>query len=243
MSISTRRRFLVSLGLGAVTPLVGCDSDKPQKGFLGKMEGVNRDLQSTLFHGGSHAAREHDSSLTPEDKFPIYKIGNVLPPVPADYRLRLGGLVDRPQLLTLDDVKGMTPIDLRLQHHCVEGWSAIADWHGVRVRDLAERAGASKQAKFVEFVSFEIDPDAMPMAGKQTYWSSWDRDSALHRQTMLAYGMNGHDLGVEHGAPLRLYSSTKLGYKNVKWISEVNFLDENTSGYWERIGYEWYAGT
>jgi len=83
----------------------------------------------------------------------------------------------------------------------------------------------------VEFRSFD--------AG---YWSSWDRESALHTQTLLAYGMNGEQLYPDHGAPLRVYSAVKLGYKMVKYLTEVNFLAERTGGYWEDQGYEWFGG-
>ena len=64
----------------------------------------------------------------------------------------------------------------------------------------------------------------------------------MHPQTLLAYGMNGRELYPDHGAPLRLYSAVKLGYKNVKYLTEVNFLPTKTGGYWEDQGYEWYAG-
>ena len=67
--------------------------------------------------------------------------------------------------------------------------------------------------------------------------------SALHPQTLLAYGMNGHDLHPDHGAPLRVYSAVKLGYKNVKYLTQVNFLATRTGGgYWEDQGYDWFAG-
>ena len=106
---------------------------------------------------------------------------------------------------------------MRVRHHCVEGWSAVAAWHGVRLRDVAGLVGADPRAPYVEFRSFD--------AG---YWSSWDRESALHKQTLLAYGMNGAPLYPDHGAPLRLYSAVKLGYKMVKYLTEVNFLPERT---------------
>jgi DMSO/TMAO reductase YedYZ molybdopterin-dependent catalytic subunit len=74
------------------------------------------------------------------------------------------------------------------------------------------------------------------------YSSSWDRASALHSQTLLAYGMNGRPLGRLHGGPVRLYSAVKLGYKMVKWLSSLRFLHHPTGGYWEDMGYEWFAG-
>ena len=107
----------------------------------------------------------------------------------------------------------------------------MASWHGVALRDLAARIGADPRAPYVEFRSFD-----------EGYWSSWDRASALHPQTILAYGMNGEPLSPSYGAPLRLYSAVKLGYKMVKYLTEVNFLPQRTGGYWEDQGYEWFAG-
>jgi len=101
----------------------------------------------------------------------------------------------------------------------------------VRVADLARSVGATPEARFVEFRSFDSD-----------YYSSWDRKSAEHAQTILAYGMNGDPLTPAHGAPLRLYGAVKLGYKSVKYIDQVAFLPRETAGYWENLGYEWYAG-
>ena len=119
----------------------------------------------------------------------------------------------------------------RVRHHCVEGWSAVAAWEGVRLSEVARLAGVDPRARYVEFRSFESG-----------YYSSWDVESALHPQTLLAYGMNGEPLATEYGAPLRLYSAVKLGYKMVKYLAEVNFLPMRTGGYWEDQGYEWFAG-
>jgi DMSO/TMAO reductase YedYZ molybdopterin-dependent catalytic subunit len=74
------------------------------------------------------------------------------------------------------------------------------------------------------------------------YYSCWDRDSAEHAQSILAYGMNGRDLMPDHGAPVRLYSGVKLGYKMVKYLTEVIYLPERSGGFWEDQGYEWFAG-
>jgi DMSO/TMAO reductase YedYZ molybdopterin-dependent catalytic subunit len=168
---------------------------------------------------------------TPANAFPSYFISSEIPVAPANWGLRIGGMVGRPTILSLDQLRRMPRADLRVRHHCVEGWSAVASWHGVRVRDLAEVVGADPHAPYVEFRSFDSG-----------YWSSWDRDSALHRQTILAYGMNGEPLGPEHGAPVRVYTGVKLGYKMVKYLTEVNFLPERSGGYWENEGYEWFAG-
>ncbi|MCE9668619.1 molybdopterin-dependent oxidoreductase [Myxococcus stipitatus] len=225
---ATRRDLL--LGAAALC-LPACDSARPRAGFLGAMERFNARLEAALFDEDQLAPEPPAEELTPPGAYPQYFISEMVPVAPANWTLRVGGLVTRPVLLTLEDLQRLPRSGYRLRHHCVEGWSAVASWHGVRVRDLAQAVGASPDARFVEFRSFDSG-----------YWSSWDRPSALHAQTLLAYGMNGAPLPPEHGAPLRLYAAVKLGYKMVKYLTEVNFLPEPTGGYWEDQGYEWYAG-
>jgi DMSO/TMAO reductase YedYZ molybdopterin-dependent catalytic subunit len=181
-----------------------------------------------LFSGGRE---QHAGELTPEMAFPVYHVSPQVPIAPAGWKLKIGGRVARPRELTLDELMALPRTDARLEHHCVEGWSATADWHGVQLSELAKLCGA-ETVDYVEFKSFD-----------QGYWSSWDRDSALHPQTLIAYGMNGHPLSAAHGAPARLYGAVKLGYKQVKYLTEINFLDHETGGYWENQGYEWYGGT
>ena len=101
----------------------------------------------------------------------------------------------------------------------------------MRLNEIAKLAGVDPRVQFVEFRSFDSG-----------YRSSWDLGSALHPQTLLAYGFNSRPLYAPHGAPLRVYSAVKLGYKNVKYLTEVNFLPNRTGGYWEDQGYEWFAG-
>ncbi len=208
---------------------LGCDSKNPKRGFLGAMERVNERVQRTLYSPGRLAADPGRES--PSDAFPPYFISPSLPIAPAGWSLAIGGLVARPMTLGLAELQKLPRTDVRVRHHCVEGWSAVASWHGVALSELAERAGADARAQFVEFRSFD--------AG---YYSCWDRQSALHRQSILAYGMNGAPLSPEHGAPLRLYTAVKLGYKMVKYLTAILFLDRRSGGYWEDQGYEWYAG-
>ncbi|AGC41501.1 molybdopterin-binding oxidoreductase [Myxococcus stipitatus DSM 14675] len=225
----TRRTAL--LGAGTTLLTSACDSARPRAGFLGAMERVNARLQAALFDENQLAPELPPEETTPPGAFPQYFISDTVPRAPPGWTLRVGGLVARPATLTLAELQRLPGTQYRLRHHCVEGWSAVASWHGVRLRDLAEHVGADPAASYVELRSFDSG-----------YWSSWDRPSAFHPQTLLAYGMNGQPLPPEHGAPLRLYSAVKLGYKMVKYLTEVNFLTEPTSGYWEERGYEWYAG-
>jgi DMSO/TMAO reductase YedYZ molybdopterin-dependent catalytic subunit len=228
-SIITRRKLLGALAAG--TLLTGCNGPLTAK-FLKGMANWNQGFQSLLLSSTRLAPEPPESAITPDDDFPSYFVSSSMPFAPANWTLKVGGLVDRPAVLTLDQIKKLPRIDMRIRHHCVEGWSAVAAWQGVPMRAIANLVGPQPAARYVEFRSFD--------AG---YYSSWDMVSALHPQTLLAYGMNGDDLEADHGAPLRLYSAVKLGYKNVKYVTEVNFLPQQTGGYWENQGYEWFAGT
>jgi DMSO/TMAO reductase YedYZ molybdopterin-dependent catalytic subunit len=216
---------------GLATAVATSDGMQPKRGFLGLMDAWNERFQSLLLSPSRLAKTEPESDLTPNGAFPAYKISAEVPLAPAGWALKVGGLVQRPGHFSLADLRRMTRSEVRVRHHCVEGWSAVASWHGVALRDLAEVVGADPRAPYVEFRSFD-----------EGYWSSWDRASVMHPQTILAYGMNGEPLSPSYGAPLRLYSAVKLGYKMVKYLTEVNFLPVQTGGYWEDQGYEWFAG-
>jgi DMSO/TMAO reductase YedYZ molybdopterin-dependent catalytic subunit len=226
--ILTRRKFI--FGVTAATLLAGCDSH-PVSGFLNAMKDWNAKFEAALFSPHRLAPELPASEQTPEQSFPSYFISDSMPFPPLNWTLAVNGLVKHPMVLTLAQLHNMPRIDMRVRHHCVEGWSAVAQWSGVRVIDIARMAGLDAKVKYVEFRSFDSD-----------YWSSWDLESALHPQTLLAYGMNGRMLHPDHGAPLRLYSAVKLGYKMVKYLTEVNFLSHNRGGYWENQGYDWFAG-
>jgi DMSO/TMAO reductase YedYZ molybdopterin-dependent catalytic subunit len=232
--VTTRRRFLASGLRGAGLLAAGalaCDSSRPHAGFLGVMERVNERFQMALFDPGRLAPELPAEDETALADFPKYRISREFPVVPAGWTLAVGGLVARPLALSLADLERLPRVRTRVRHHCVEGWTAVASWDGVRLSEIARIAGADPRARYVEFRSFDSG-----------YWSSWDLASALHPQTILAYGMDGARLPIEHGAPLRLYSAVKLGYKMVKYLTEVSFLPERTGGYWEDQGYEWFAG-
>ncbi len=229
-----RRRFLASSLRGAGLVALGavaCDSRRPHAGFLGLMESVNEGFQRVLFRPERLAPELPEEDDTPEGEFPAYHISRGVPVAPEGWALAVRGLVQRPLVLSLDDLRRLPRASTRVRHHCVEGWSAVASWQGVRLSEVARAAGLDPRARYVEFRSFDSG-----------YWSSWDLESALHAQTILAYGMNGGPLAPEYGAPLRLYSAVKLGYKMVKYLTEVTFLPVRTGGYWEDRGYEWYAG-
>jgi len=233
--VTASRRAFVAGGLRAAglagLGALACDGDRPRAGFLGAMERLNERFQRALFDPTRLAPELGEGALSPAGAFPQYKIGDDFPDAPRGWALAVGGLVRRPLALSLEDLRRLPRTDTRVRHHCVEGWSAVAGWNGVRLAEVARLVEPDPRARYVEFRSFEPG-----------YYSSWDLESALHPQTILAYGMNGAPLAQEYGAPLRLYSAVKLGYKMVKYLAEVTFLPVRTGGYWEDQGYEWFAG-
>ena len=182
----------------------------------------------------SHAISPIESlvPLLPSGGWRIYTISGSLPRFDErTWRLQVGGLVRQPLTLSIDDLQAMPRTTYTVKHHCVEGWSAIATWHGVALSAVAARCGMLPQARYVRFDSFDSG-----------YSNGWDLASAMHPQTILAYGMNDNPLPASHGAPLRLYSPTKLGYKMTKYLVSVTFTAERPGGYWEDQGYPWFAG-
>ncbi len=164
---------------------------------------------------------------------PSYFISAVTPMLanPRAWRLAVSGLVRQPLELSLDQLMAMPRVSYTVEHHCVEGWSAIATWHGVPVSAVVERCQPLATARYINFLSFDSD-----------YSNGWDLASAMHPQTILAYGMNDSALPPAHGAPLRLYSPTKLGYKLTKYLVSMTFTDSRPGGYWEDQGYPWFGG-
>jgi DMSO/TMAO reductase YedYZ molybdopterin-dependent catalytic subunit len=112
----------------------------------------------------------------------------------------------------------------------------VATFWGVRVRELVRLTQPLPQAQYVDFQSFDVDGDT-------PYHESWDLESATHPQTLVVYAKDGRFLSPAYGAPARVHSPVKLGYKNTKYLTRVVFMAERNGGYWTDEGYEWYGGT
>ncbi len=136
-----------------------------------------------------------------------------------DWSLKIEGLVARPASFSLDDLKNLPADNHITLHACEQGWSYIAQWTGVRLSRLLEMAGAKPEARYVMLVPI---PNPQEHTGiVRLFWDSIDMAEALHPQTMIAYGMNGGALPLDHGAPARLRLTRQLGYKNVKYLSRI----------------------
>jgi len=135
-----------------------------------------------------------------------------------DYRVRVHGLVENPVELSLQDLREMGRRDQITMHNCIQGWSAIGKWSGLPFAELIELVRPSPDAKWVMFYSYGEGGE-----GGQYYDSHSIKDLG-HNQSLLAYEMNGEPLPVLHGAPLRLRVENQLGFKQVKWIKEIEFV-------------------
>ena len=233
-----RREFFRLGGLSVAGGLIACNSDGPKAAqkLLRYAEQQNEKLERGLIFRHTSMDRARPGSKLAGRAFPSYHISKQLPiwdeSVRGVWKLEVTGAVRRPLSFTIDDLLKLRRTTQRVNHYCVEGWTAVAIWSGVRVSEIARLVQPLPDAKYVDFESFDSG-----------YHESWDIDSALHRQTLIVYGMDGHFLGANHGAPARLHSPIKLGYKSTKYLTRVVFTPHKTGGYWSDKGYEWYAGT
>ncbi|HEV8303763.1 MAG TPA: molybdopterin-dependent oxidoreductase [Gemmatimonadales bacterium] len=233
--MTDRREFLtlgLASGMASLVAACGWDGGNAVRPSLLSISRLNDWVGEKVLFSPTRLAREYGpTERTPH--LPSYFISRTTPLLqnPSAWRLRVDGLVRRPLDLSLDDLMRMPRTTYTVKHHCVEGWTAIATWHGVRVSAVAERCEPLPAARYLKFVSFDAD-----------YSNGWDLASAMHPQTILAYGMNDNPLPPAHGAPLRLYSPTKLGYKMTKYLVSMTFTEKRPGGYWEDQGYPWFAG-
>lgn len=255
-----RRRFLTSVGLGASgTILTGCDAfdslssrDSSVRQLMESANGLTYRVQRLLLGRNALAQEFTEADIrqpqrpngvtAPDDDF--YK--SLLNTNFSDYRLTVGGLVERPLSLSREMLERMPSRTQITRHDCVEGWSCIAKWTGVPLALILDEARVKPEARFVLFRC--LDSIERSLGGDVKYYESIDLIDARHPQTILAYGLNGKPLPVENGAPLRLRVERQLGYKMAKYVHAIELVDSLTpyglgkGGYWEDRGYDWYAG-
>ena len=244
-----KRGLFVASSLSAAT-LSGCglgnalsQNDTVQK-ILGSVQGLNRVVIGTRGMAKEYPDSAVDRNFrvngldTPSDS--VYQ--GLVHGSFAQYALIVDGLVDHKQLITLAQLRKMPLQTQTTRHDCVEGWSAIGKWSGVRLSDVLALAAPTAQARYVVFHCFDKDDSGAP------YYESLSLHEAAHPQALLALDLNEAPLDPDHGAPVRLRVPTQLGYKSAKWVHRIevaaNFhqLYDGKGGYWEDRGYQWYAG-
>ena len=172
-------------------------------------------------------AREPDKLLDNEDKegFYVRFIKPIKPVDPAKWRLKVGGLCENPKTFTLADLKKITKATQTSRMKCVESWSSKAKWGGFRANALFEIVKPKKQAKYLYFYSADDYYEFIPL------------EELLNPRVIFAYEMNDATLPDEYGAPLRLLMPSKYGYKSVKTILRLDFVEKEGTGYWSLFGY------
>ena len=167
--------------------------------------------------------------FVPKGGWRIYTVSGSLPSFdPATWRLQVGGLVNQEISLTHRELLALPRVSQVSDFHCVTGWTVKnVRWTGVRITDIFAKVQPTPQANGLQFVSAEKPSlDYLTM------------EQALLHDVMLAYEMDGKPLAREHGAPVRLVIPEMYGYKNVKWLNQINLVPEAEPGYWEYLGYD-----
>ncbi|NIP78061.1 MAG: molybdopterin-dependent oxidoreductase, partial [Gemmatimonadetes bacterium] len=224
-----RRKFVALGSVTAAGLLTGCDAHGEwARPLLELAERQNEKLERGLLRPG---VRDEPAGYAAAGRrLPGYYVSDAVPMWDASVRgawtLEVAGLVRNPVRLDLETLMRLPSVTQKVNHYCVEGWTAVTEWTGVRLAEIARRVGVLPDARYVDFESFDSG-----------YHESWDLESALHPQTLVAYGYDGAPLEPLRGAPARLHSPIKLGYKSVKYLTRIVFLPERNGGYWSDRGY------
>ena len=229
-----RRLFLKrGLSLGALSLLSGCDltyDDDVQRVLQG-MSRWNDGVQAWLFDPKRLAPEFPENMITRPFPFNAYYGEDEVPTVDAtDYKLEVGGLVKEKRAWRLHELHALPEVSQVTRHICIEGWSAIGKWSGVRFSEFLQRIGADLTARYVGFKCAD------------DYYTSIDMATALHPQTLLAFKFADQILPPKYGFPMKLRMPTKLGYKNPKHIMAITVTNDYPGGYWEDQGYNWFGG-
>jgi len=232
---SLERRGLIRapLSLGALAMLTGCDVERPKavEAALLAISRMNDSVQALLFDPNNLAPTYPASMVLKPPKFNAYYDVMDLKPVDGTtWRLELAGLIADKRPLTLADIEALPQQTEIIKHFCVEGWDYIGQWSGVPLRTFLEHVGADLRAKYVAFKTYDDYPSSIDMA------------TALHPQTLLATKYADETLADPFGYPMRLRMSTKLGYKNPKWITAIEVTNAYPGGFWEEKGFPWFGG-
>jgi DMSO/TMAO reductase YedYZ molybdopterin-dependent catalytic subunit len=232
--VSRRLLLRQSLSVGALSLLTGCnlEDDDAVDRVLSAMSRWNDKVQAALFSGSRLAPTYSESEIT--DPFPFnayYPIGDVRVVDGSTWKLEVSGLVSERRAWTLPELHALPMTSQITRHICIEGWSAIGKWGGVRFSEFLARIGADTHARYVAFRCAD------------NYRGSIDMATALHPQTLLALTFRDAPLPPKYGFPVKLRVPTKLGFKNPKHIVAIEVTNTFPGGFWEDYGYNWFSGS
>ena len=231
--IGRRQILRGTLSLGALTFLTGCNvSDNSSvQGALRAVSSLNDGIQQLLF-SPTRLARTYspDQVVKPPRYNAHFDVEDIQPIDLGTWKLEFAGLIADKRPMTLDQLYVIPEQEIIIKHICVEGWDYIGQWSGPNLRRFLTQIGADLTAKYV---AFHCNDD---------YMECIDMASALHPQTILATKYAGEPITDPYGAPLRLRTAIKLGYKNAKWIRAIEVTNTYPGGFWENQGFNWFAG-
>jgi len=246
-----RRRTLRSFGLFALAATVPFGIYSWIKNSP-KVLGMKKPLRQVL-DANEQIARSYFSNTNLVKTYPreeaakqprVNGFDGLRAPLPADWKLQIDRPNQEPLLLTMDDVRALPKQELIYDFKCVEGWSQIQHWGGVRLSDFLEHYKLGTKSGNVP--TPDSPTDLYSFVGMETpdkgYYVGIDMESALHPQTLLAYELNGQPINNQHGAPIRLIIPHKYGVKNLKRIGRIFFSDTRPRDFWAERGYDYYLG-
>jgi len=237
--------------------LAGCDRLSHNESFVETLKSAQK-----LSHAAGRIVAPKSAmaqEFSAADVAPVFRGNGTLFPRDADYlalrkdgfaayKLSIGGLVEKPLELSLEELRALPSRTQITRHDCVEGWSCIGKWKGTPLGALLDQARPTAEARFVVFRCFD-SMEGPSLDGRDSrYYESIDLDDAHHAQTILAYELNDRPLPVTNGAPLRCRVERQLGYKQAKYVRSIELVTSfadirgGKGGYWEDEGYEWYGG-
>jgi DMSO/TMAO reductase YedYZ molybdopterin-dependent catalytic subunit len=231
--INRRNVLRGAISLGALTLLTGCDvtEEEPVQKVLRAVSSWNDRVQATLFRPHHLAPTFSPAQVVKPPRFNAhYGIEDVMPVDGATWKLELAGRIEDKRPWTAQQIYELPEQEIIIRHVCVEGWDYIGQWSGPNLKSFLQRVGADLTAKYIYFHCADDFTESIDMA------------TALHPQTILATRYANATTTDPFGYPLRLRTSTKLGYKNAKWITAIEVTNTFTETFWSQQGFNWFAG-
>ncbi|HQT77630.1 MAG TPA: molybdopterin-dependent oxidoreductase [Rhodopila sp.] len=233
MDLQRRRLFGGSLSVGALTLLTGCDisdHDSVQRA-LAAVSRWNDRVQAALFSPNRLAPTFPKAMAVKDFRYNAWYGPDKAPKLDdATYRLTLAGQIADKRPWTVAQLRALPQTTQITRHICVEGWSMIGQWSGTPLSVLLNRIGADTTAKYVGFECAD------------GYYEGIDMPTALHPQTLMAFGLGGDILPTPHGYPFKIRIPTKLGFKNPKFVTTIYVTNQRPRGFWTDRGYNWFSG-
>ncbi len=231
--INRRNLLRGTFSLGALTMLTGCSvtDTAPVQTFMAAINAFNDKVQELIFRPNHLAPTYSEDQVAKPPRFnAYYGVEDVKPVDGQSWKLELSGRISNKTPWTVEQMYSLPEQELIIRHICVEGWDYIGQWSGVNLKHFLERIGADTTAKYVTFQCNDNYTECIDMA------------TALHPQTILATKYAREPLADPFGFPLRLRTSTKLGFKNAKWVMGIGVTNTFPGTFWTHQGFNWFSG-